>query len=1096
MTMALALKRTISLRTFCGGRRIVTVVAGVLLVFFCSPTLAGADAWVEDFDNIDGWASVWRYTPAEFRAEDGALLLVSPPEGSTAVATTTPQIDLERYRYLVIRVTDVGGEGDGAHQFRISLNLMAGGRRVDRSDGTCSVFAPGFADPTLIVVDMHDPRIRWREQAAVAIEVQACYARTRIGVESLKFTDSLSPREKADWQATRARILGPEPAPFHGLDEMATRRGWVHGPYFRADAPAGPASPNARPRPTRPHFEAGQRYLSERLIYRDSVTGTPVWRLTNYPCIDGKYYMNRLHWNADGSVLRFSSVRTGRGEQWFMDADGTDLRTWTMGIPGCDEAINARSFCWDEKHADRFYVMKADGARRTVLRVNRQTGEQTEAVSIEMAKGSREFKVHPDGKHFLFCEPQGSNTSDDAVTRMYVAGPEGLMHTFTLKHNVQDKTNFTGRPDLSLYVVCTRPREKRGGWLMGPDGSNRIRFLPRAGHDDWTGSGSWLVGYHENQIFALRHDGAERRTLVHVRTGGHLGCALDDRSVLSDVGHNGPWSNALLFMDILTCSAHRVCMASSSFTGHGRQHIYHPNIHSNHPHPSLSPDGTKGLFQSDYMSTYSNVYMVVTHLPDPPQGTRIDGRRLCWRPGQRHRETKGYFVYRADQSGGPYRRVTADPVADTQWAVEGGDGFYVVTAVEHSGLESLPSSEVCTAREWPGRVRWLIEAEQCELGPNTRPRLGDGSAVGMYAVGLRDDATEGSLMMETSVPRAGAYRLLARIRGEGSIGAGDGAAASATGRDAGTWRWREIGRLRLEPGERKVEVHLKGAVHVDQLLLTDEARHVPDAGVVLDAQAPEAPVGLRATVLDPFTIRLNWRPSQSADVSHYNVYCGSGPAYAPSQARRIGSPAEPVFVDWGLRPATACYYKVVAVDRAGNESVPAQLLATTGDTPIVTQIVEGESGDVSDGVDVIDHRAAENGRAVRFPLAGEPGALTVAFDVPRDGEYAIWAHVYQDHGDADPLAVHLDEDVQMPWRVRVAGRQWGWDFVGGEGRLGKERWGRNDGHVVANPMLLRLRKGHHTLKLVGAQGHCLDRLVVTNNPHWEKTGFDALRGGH
>jgi hypothetical protein len=168
----------------------------------------------------------------------------------------------------------------------------------------------------------------------------------------------------------------------------------------------------------------------------------------------------------------------------------------------------------------------------------------------------------------------------------------------------------------------------------------------------------------------------------------------------------------------------------------------------------------------------------------------------------------------------------------------------------------------------------------------------------------------------------------------------------------------------------------------------------------------------------------------------------------------------------------------------------------TPDTDIATVFLEAEEGELSGRVEVTGDQRAENARLVRFPNEGDPGELSVTFEVPHDGEYAVWAYVYNHTGSADPLVVHLDEEVKMPWRVRVPGRCWGWDFVGGEGRFGKKRWNRNDGHVNANPLLLRLKRGRHTLKLVSSEGHGIDRVVVTNDPCWDKTGFDALRGGH
>lgn len=58
----------------------------------------------------------------------------------------------------------------------------------------------------------------------------------------------------------------------------------------------------------------------------------------------------------------------------------------------------------------------------------------------------------------------------------------------------------------------------------------------------------------------------------------------------------------------------------------------------------------------------------------------------------------GYYVYRGIQSGGPYMRVNFSPVTTTSFSdlnVPGGQTvYYVTTAVDTSGIESLFSNQV------------------------------------------------------------------------------------------------------------------------------------------------------------------------------------------------------------------------------------------------------------------------------------------------------------------------------------------------------------------------------------------------------------------
>jgi hypothetical protein len=58
---------------------------------------------------------------------------------------------------------------------------------------------------------------------------------------------------------------------------------------------------------------------------------------------------------------------------------------------------------------------------------------------------------------------------------------------------------------------------------------------------------------------------------------------------------------------------------------------------------------------------------------------------------------KGYYIYRAEISGGPYAKLTASPVYATSYAddtvVSGGTYYYVTTAVDINDVESAYSNE-------------------------------------------------------------------------------------------------------------------------------------------------------------------------------------------------------------------------------------------------------------------------------------------------------------------------------------------------------------------------------------------------------------------
>ena len=457
-----------------------TVVPLVLaLICLIAPPCPGQDGWIDDFDTADLWTGINSRAPAEVHAENGILTIIDPPGGKvtwgTSVSASLPPIDLDKYPYLVVKLVEV------THTFRVTL---VNRDKSEKVGGLCTATKPG-----IIVLDVRNT-LGWKGKTNLSLGLYASGTESRVKLDCVKFTGTLSPQEAKAYERWKA-MQPKRPKPFHGMEELAARRGWVHEPYFRVDPttdakadepwiedfdsakawfannpktppafsaengiltlkdpPGGDVTwgtslytrvpsvnltqnpylvakvldlssafritvinqttaqkigglcatekpaiaivnlaerlgwrgvtplhvglytggteswakvdyvkitgtltpkeqaayeaqrptqtakarqfsrPDSRPF-TNPVFQAGIRYLSERLVYRDSVTGNPVWRMTNYPDTDCVVYYDFMHWNADGTLIRWNSQRGGAG-QWLMDADGTNVRAFEL----------------------------------------------------------------------------------------------------------------------------------------------------------------------------------------------------------------------------------------------------------------------------------------------------------------------------------------------------------------------------------------------------------------------------------------------------------------------------------------------------------------------------------------------------------------------------------------------------------------------------------------------------------------------------------------------------------------------------------------------------------------------------------------------
>jgi len=983
--------------------------------------------WVEEFDDVHAWRANNPRTPPEFTASGGILTLRDPPGGEvtwgTSIYTALPGINLSKNPYLVVKVAGLSAG------FAVTLinNITR-----EKIGGLCATEKPG-----LFAVNI-PKQLGWSGVVPLSVGLYTQGTESWVKVDYVKLTGELSPAEKVAYQS--------------GKKNAATARRPFSPPDSRTIYDCC--------------FEPNVSYLSERLIYRDSVTGNIVWRMTNSPDVDKVIYYDISHWNADGTLLRWASAR-GASKQWLMNADGTGLHAW-MAV----SRRNAYNSHWSVRDPNAFFYSASEDGRTVIYRYDIRTGEEVEVASHD-EPGFSMAPPHPDEKYFLISK----RSKKDNTSIIYLLGPNGFERKFDFGRFVH-RLRFTKGPGHDIFYNFDDPRTQ---WAIGADGSNNVQLTGSAGHPDWTWDGKWLTAYEAGRIVAVRRDGQEKYTLAALYAGGHGGPAMDGRSFISDVSRAGPYGNSILFIDMPTRVVHRVCVAWSSYYGHSNTG-WHPDHHSTHPHPNSSPDATKTAFSTDFMSKYVNFYVCVNHLPDAPRDLHVErkdgGAVLCWRPGERHRETAGYYVYRSESSGGSYRQVNEELVRQTRLPIGRAEDFYVVTAVEPSGLESLPSEEVCAAPAWRGRVRRIVEAESCELSGGLRPYLEASTAVGMYYVGCSLEGDGGEMTLRVNVPRGGRYMLFARMRGTGRLDAGGDASLAASGKE---WSWSKMEKpLDLAAGEQRIILKVaEGEPEIDQFILTDEDGFTPDGPAVLDGRPPAPPAGLTAKALDPFNVRLRWEKSSSVDVSYYNVYCGGAPDYEPCQARLIGSPAEIQFLDWGLAPGTVYHYKVVAVDRAGNESKPAVVRVETPAAKSATVTVSAAGGKVTAPARVVEAGLPDGGKAVEFPKADRAGMLEIRFELPFDDRYAIWAHARQMEGNPKAMTVMIDGKNVGGWRPAVPMGKWGWDSIGSK-RSG-------------DPQLFTLRKGPHTLALSGREGQRIATIVMSSDPRWPHNGFDTLR---
>jgi hypothetical protein len=139
------------------------------------------------------------------------------------------------------------------------------------------------------------------------------------------------------------------------------------------------------------------------------------------------------------------------------------------------------------------------------------------------------------------------------------------------------------------------------------------------------------------------------------------------------------------------------------------------------------------------------------------------------------------------------------------------------------------------------------------------------------------------------------------------------------------------------------------------------ARSAPVSVALRDVIAPAPPLGL-VTAVAGDTVVLRWTPPPDADVTAYQLWRAQR---SDSGFTKVGAPvpsgAGTVARDAGRPAARLFWYRVTAVDRAGNESVPS--------APAVAEVPDLSPPATPDSLtgSIIPGRAALRWRAVKAP---------------------------------------------------------------------------------------------------------------------------------
>ena len=891
------------------------------------------------------------------------------------------------------------------------------------------------------------------ERRMVSFRVEDDAAQLGVGVQLSQTTGVIwaddARLERVNGLEFKRRQL-PDEHRYHKLDRLAARR---------------PFKPRAQ-------VMHGDSIQPERVIFKDSATGSAIWRLTDTPGGSTRhFYMEIPPWNCDGSAIALYSSDWDGKFSVLLSPDASSMAKLPVAAAG---------YTWDRKDPDRLYYCKGTEDGKTAA-IRYSLKDNKETVLGTFGGGASVWPVSQDNKYLLIREsfPNVPWSQRSRVHLLSLDGkenvvldPKGQIHqlwfTKLPDHSVEfeyehggykpgdyPEGNFMMRTDGSIKRIyggeglwAGHRAHSPSGKLMVPGGQlqtvNKLtgEITPLASassnHQSWETDESWLAASADPHLIRFAADG---RGFVH-RIGSHN----------SGIGHSTYWTEA---------------------------------------HPAMSPDGTKLGYASSMLGDIDFYFMVMMFPGRPERPTaKADGGnvRLNWQPPKHAREIAGYLVYRSRRSGGPFEQITRTAVADCNFAdapPEPGPFYYCVTSLERCGLESLKSAEICSDPAWHGPVRHVFEAELASVAAPPAMEEFDTSASGLYSMNLGRDKPAKDFTLRFEVPRGGKYSVWLRVKSMDnpfSLACRlDGGVVTMCSDREGGWRWIKL----VEGAELATGVHLLGLVpnvpyvSVDQLLVTDDLVQ-PTGAEAADATPPPSPTHLTACATGSYSIQLEWRAAGCPDFHHFNLYVSESSDCEARQENLIASPSTTSHIHWGLLAGKTYYYRVAAVDRAGNESQPSPI-ATASTPPIADRVfvkcdikwITKESPQA----DVAFESAADTDIVIWTKWQSfetKPSAARESFGLSLDGrslgsQKIRFGYICVGHG--GPVPGH-----------------WLWNFTAPQaGGLGTERFGFHVG------------KGRHILKLTAARDTDFEcgGIIITNDlgfmPTDAYTSFMPLR---
>ncbi|WP_240472938.1 fibronectin type III domain-containing protein [Paenibacillus sanguinis] len=197
-----------------------------------------------------------------------------------------------------------------------------------------------------------------------------------------------------------------------------------------------------------------------------------------------------------------------------------------------------------------------------------------------------------------------------------------------------------------------------------------------------------------------------------------------------------------------------------------------------------------------------------------------------------------------------------------------------------------------------------------------------------------------------------------------------------------------------------------------------------------DEVPPGVPSGLKVDKSSSVLVKLAWQPNDEVDLAGYSIHRSQLAAFTPDLSNQIGFTTDTQYIDMDIEESQTYYYKLVAMDKAGNASGPTDSVQAITDKMTSMDIIVDnlDAGFEKEGSWPASTYSASRYGENYFHSGKEANSWAKwTPDIPVAGSYNVYMiwNASNDRDGAVPVTIsHADGAEELTLNQKLSDNQW------------------------------------------------------------------------